>query len=237
MWADIDLSSGIPLLQQLVPSVPDGTVRLLNRASLLAGVFVAAAGWEHLGLRGKLQWLFATLSKLKGVVFLNTSRTVYHNTARIPAFETIVYQSDGRSLVYDGKTGALVGERLITGVMPERGYFFLAIAALALALFSHHSLFHWLSYPFVQLWNAISEWREIGVHPWWMALIVPLKSIGYALWATLSYVLIFFLGLGSILRTSGSAAAFIWQRMTERAYNWWLGFSTLVVALTALITT
>jgi len=236
MWGDMDLSSSIPLLQQLVPSVPDAAVRLLNRASLLAGVFLAAAGWEHLGLRGKLQWLFATLSKLKGLVFLYTSRTVYHDNAGIPAFEKIVYLSDGRGLVYDGETDTLVGEKLITSVMPERGYFLLAMAAIALALSSHYSLFHWLSYPFVQLWRAVSEWRQISVHPWWMALIVPLKSIGYAFWAPLSYFLIFFLGLGSILRISGGAAAFIWRRMTERAYNWWLGFSTLIVALTALIT-
>lgn len=235
---NLSFSAEKPLIQQLVPFLSTGMIRVINRLNLLAGVFLAAAGWEYLGVLQKLKWLLTTWSKLKKYIVISSRSThATYYTNDIPMFTTMVRVSEDKGLIYNTKTGELVGEeRISERKLPGLGYIIIAVLSVVLILSSQHNILYWLVYPFRQFWYGIQIWRYASINPWWTILSIIGKSIGYLLWSLLSFVLLYILGVLSMLRVSAAFASLISERLTRKTYSWILGFSFVLVAFIGFIT-
>jgi len=222
----------------MFPAISKELIRGITRVSLLLGVFLAVAGWEHLGILPKIKWLFANWAKLKKYIFLSRSNTQSRfYTGSIPSRTTTVYDANGKGFIYDTKTNELIGEAIVREYpLSEKVYIIMAILSIILIFWSQQSILHWLSYPFRQFWNAIQIWGNISINPWWIILLIPVKSLGYFLWAFLTYFLIYALFLLSLLRSSANIANPISQRLTKKGFSWLLSFGLLITTILALIT-
>lgn len=234
-----DFSSETPLIQQWFPALNDALVRTISRTSHLLAIFVVVAGWEHARIYSKLKDALVFIARFRRFVFieLNTSEIAY--SGEIPTFERIEYQPDGRELIYNARTGDLVGEKRITWTwkIPDTAYFAIAILAILLSIFvTNHTILFWLIYPFMQVLNAISIWGEISINPWYTILLVPLKSVGYVFWFFVSYGIIYLFFLAAILRTSANLAAYLSNRLTNTAFKYACGIMALLIAIIAFVT-
>lgn len=231
---ELSFSGETPLLQQMFPGISKELTRIIARVGLLAAVFFAVAGWEHLGILPKLKWLFANWAKIKKYMFLY-GRRAHYNTADVPRYTTVFYDANGKGLIYNTQTKELVGEETISP-LANKGYVIIAALCVVLIFVSRDGVLHWLAYPFLQIWNSIQIWGSISIQPWWTPLLILVKCIGYLLWALLSYVLIYALGLLSSLRSSAMVAERISQRLSKKTFGWLLNFGLVLAAVLAWIT-
>lgn len=136
-------------------------------------------------------------------------------------------------LFYAGVTFDEHGQRHVKGELSPLGYCLISIGILALIIVTGRGPLTVLSYCWSHLWNVGAVWGDLSLC--WSALVIPLKSVFYLIWAWLVFLLLV-MGLAILVKTCSLVCEAVRNRLNENAFKFVLFFAFLVSGTLLLLT-